>query len=164
MLHPQFDDIIIELSKYTHVEWITNGTMLDSSKMKRIITESNTKNIHQIIVSIHVTEIDKNQLLKIINQVTKLRIDGLTVHMNALVTKDTINHLIQYKNIFNHYGVKVQSPYPVQKLNDAYVHHDDNSQIRNLCRLNNIKIDEFFVNRVSYPYKGNICPHGRNIF
>ena len=162
MIHPQFADIIIELSKVTKVNWITNGTLFTGNAFKKIINNANIDNIKDIVISVHISEI-KNMEKYIIDYYDAtdiLNSVNIKYHTTTVVTDDNIDTIIQYKDFFPNLVVKIPFQRTIQ--NNTITYNKLSSNTIGKLVVNNL----LFINDVNTipPYTGKYCPNGSRIF
>lgn len=162
MMHPQFDDIIIELSKVTKVNWVTNGTMFTSSKFKNIIKNANLSNIYDIIVSVHLNEIYdmESYIINYYNAVDILHNNGIKIHATTIINDANIDTFIAYKDFFPSITVKLEWAEYTQgkKLIKSNVSNNTLSKLYN--NLIFPEQDQSYI----YEYIGKYCTCGDKIF
>lgn len=164
MLHPQFADIIIELSKITKVTWITNGTQFNTTKFNRILTEANLDNIYGIVVSAHFGQTDMNTYLDNLDPIIS-KLQDLRIHLDitAVVSNDNIGDILSQTTNIQKYRIKLQSVVDYTK-SGTIVNTTLTNRTRNLLRLNNLRMTNDANPVLTYPVKGKPCPNGSKIF
>ena len=162
MLHHQFDELVIELSKVTKVNWITNGTMFNTSKFNNILKYANHKNIHDVIISVHLAQIHNldTYIPSYYDAEQKLKDVGITVHTTSVATEYTVDLIIAYKEFFPNLCV---SPQFTRRIcnNEIIVTPQNNTVLTKLLE-NNVNIVFNTLNEP--PYAGTPCLSGYKVF
>lgn len=166
MMHPQFADMIIQLSKITTVNWITNGTMFKHAGFKNILKLANHKNIMDVIISIHVDQITDPSAfsMDILSTQHELNIRGVRSHLTAIATNENINDIIMFKNYF--YALIVKPPFDIYAQNGKIIKYTYTEDTLIKLKLNDITITKDWLHGDMYqiPYTGKPCTNGSSIF
>lgn len=162
MLHPQFNDMIIELSNVTNVNWVTNGTCFESDAFEEILRFANHKNIMDVIVSVHFGQIKDfneyvNSNIKTFIHLSQLNIK---VHFTTILTDENIDLVIEHRHMFPNLVIK--RPFIVYVQNGIPIYHEYRKET--LDKLEQIGLNPGRdYGGISIPYYGKSCPNGARI-
>lgn len=161
MMHPQFADMIIEISKVSTVDFITNGTCFGES-FDKIMLNANLMNINSVGISYHADQVhDVAKYSTIIRNIRmKLGRCGIHTYITAIATDYNYKSLIYGSRYFSDLVVS----YPTEEfIRDGnvvcYAVSDETKMMlmrAGIRPLSHIQPKESFI--------GTVCPNGSMIF
>lgn len=166
MMHPQFSDMITELSQVTHVDWVTNGTVFGTKSFDRILTEAKLDNINAIVVSVHFGEIGNYEkyFSELEPHINVIRSAGIPVHLTSIATDKNIDEIIANRNLVINYGIKLKPTFERYTFDSTVVDGTTSYNVMNKLRFNGLELSPDEDPVVQYPYIGKRCPNGYRIF
>lgn len=166
MMHPQFAEIINSLTQVTHVNWVTNGTMLNKKVFDDIREHSNFNNITEITISVHFGHIpDYDKYFTAMNDALEFLLSkNVYINMTAVVTDDNVNEIVTHKHYVDRYKILLKPEFEYYKLNGDVKYNPVSNKIRNAFRFNGLKLEQDAQPVVTYPYFGKRCPNGYRTF
>lgn len=165
MIHPQFSDMIIELSKVTHVCWVTNGTQF-GCKFDNILRQAKHSNILNVIISVHPTEI-KN-LPQYSLRLRRVRHDlancGIESHVTSILTDANVDQVLYARRYIP--DLVIKHPFDIYSVGGSIISHSYNDATLRKLVHNGIepKSDGIYGNQLIPPYTGKTCLNGHQIF
>lgn len=165
-MHPQFSDMIIELSKVTTVNWVTNGTMFGHKGFADILKLANHKNIMDVVISVHVDQITdpSNYALMIRRVKSDLAQRGIKTHLTSIVTNDNVDKIILFRRYFN--DLIIKHPFEIYVQHGKIINYEYTDDVRRKMELAKIVPTKDWTtgDMFAVPYTGKSCTNGLSIF
>ena len=166
MMHPQFGDMIVELSKITTVNWVTNGSMFSGSEFLKIIKHANHQNIMDVVISVHADQI-KNPVtysLAIRKARHELGVRGIKTHVTAIVTNENVDHVINIRKYLP--DLIIKHPFEIYVHNGETVNYSYSPESVIKMNVHQIFPDKDWTHGDMFeiPYTGKPCPNGTSVF
>lgn len=165
MIHPQFSDMIIELSKVTTVNWVTNGTQFNS-KFDDILKYANHKNIMDVVISVHVQQIKNlaTYAIELRRVRHELRIRGVRTYATTILTDSNVDDILAARRYIPNLIIK--HPFDIYRVGGSVVTHSYNDVTVAKLKANRVVpgADWIYGDQLHPPYIGKSCMNGSKIY
>jgi MoaA/NifB/PqqE/SkfB family radical SAM enzyme len=165
MLHPQFAEMVIALSRVAAVNWVTNGTLFGGPAFAAILADARHEHLHDVVISIHFGELGDGieaYAAGVGAAVRALAARGVTVHLTAIVTDDNIDAIIAERHCFDD-PITFKTTFPHYVQHGLVRYQGYTPRTRELLEEYDLRpIRDFRDDRM--PYLGRACPNGVRIF
>lgn len=165
MMHPQFGDMIIELSKITNVNWVTNGTMFGNGAFKNILSYADHKNILDVVISVHVDQIKDpfKYAIEIRRVKHELDIRGIRYHLTSIITNENIDKVIMFRRYLPE--IIIKHPFEIYSQGGKIIKYGYTEQSQKKMASVGIvpEKDWIYGDMGNPPYTGRLCTNGVSI-
>lgn len=165
MIHPQFSDMIIELSKITTVNWVTNGTQFNS-KFDDILKFANHTNIMDVVISVHVSQI--RNMTEYSMQLRRIRhelgVRGVKTHVTTILTDANVDDVLYARRYIP--DMVIKHPFDIYSVGGSIITHSYADSTILKLKSNRIEpgSDWIYGDQLHPPYIGKPCMNGSKIF
>lgn len=152
-LVPNIVEACLEITKNNYIAFTTNGI---SNKLKHIAQRIDPENIDFIVASLHITEIEKHDLLsRYIDNFIACRAAGISIKTHVVAHPSFINLLKKYKNIFDDKNILIYfTPFIGKYDNKIYPQEYTESELNYFSLVN--------TDNNIYSQKSILCNAGYN--
>lgn len=165
MIHPQFSEMIIELSKVTTVNWVTNGTQFNS-QFDSILKYAKHENIMDVFISVHAQQIKNISAYSI--QLRRVRRElgmrGVKTHITTILTDSNVDAVLYTRRYLP--DMIIKHPFDIYSVGGSVITHAYSEATTAKLNASNIVpgTDWIYGDQLHPPFIGKPCMNGSKIF